>query len=169
MSIMDEKQRGYALGAVDYMVKPVDRGRLTGLLRQLCKGSARRVLLVDDDPFLRRELRQALEQDGWQPEEAENGRVALARLKQSAFDAVLLDLVMPEMNGFELLVEMRARKQWREIPVLVITARDLTAQDRRQLDLDARQVLRKGPRDETLHDVLQALAQCTRPQEAGAR
>jgi len=169
MSIMDEKQRGYALGAVDYMVKPVDRGRLTGLLRQLCKGSARRVLLVDDDPFLRRELRQALEQDGWQPEEAENGRVALARLEQSAFDAVLLDLVMPEMNGFELLVEMRARKQWREIPVLVITARDLTAQDRRQLDLDARQVLRKGPRDETLHDVLQALAQCTRPQEAGAR
>ena len=80
-----------------------------------------------------------------------------------------LDTVALKGEGFELLVEMRARKQWREIPVLVITAKDLTAQERLQLDLGARQVLQKGPRDETLQHVLQALAQCTRPQEAGAR
>jgi signal transduction histidine kinase/DNA-binding response OmpR family regulator len=169
MTILDEKQRGYALGAVDYMVKPVDRSRLTALLRQLCAGPARRVLLVDDDAFLRRELREALEQDGWQPEEAENGRAALVRLAERPFDAVLLDLVMPEMNGFELLMELRARAEWRDIPVIVITAKDLTAEDRRQLDLSAEQVLQKGLREETLKDVLQALARCTgRPTAAMA-
>ncbi|MCC6776888.1 MAG: response regulator [Hyphomicrobiales bacterium] len=157
MTILDEKQRGYALGAVDYMIKPVDRARLATLLRQLCAGPSRRVLLVDDDAFLRKELRQALEQEGWQPEEAENGRDALVRLAEKPFDAVLLDLVMPVMNGFELLMEMRARPELRDVPVIVITAKDLTAEDRRQLDLSAEQVLQKGVKGETLSDVLQAL------------
>jgi GAF domain-containing protein/CheY-like chemotaxis protein len=169
MTILDEKQRGYALGAVDYMVKPVDRGRLTALMRQLCAGPSRRVLLVDDDAFLRRELREALEQDGWQPEEAENGRAALARLAERPFDAVLLDLVMPEMNGFEFLVQMRARAEWRDIPVIVITAKDLTAEDRRQLDLSAERVLQKGLKEETLKDVLQALSQYTGRPALGAQ
>ena len=67
MTIVDEKPRGYALGAVDYLVKPVDRGRLIGLLRQLCTASGKRVLVVDDDAFMRREVGAALEQDGWAP------------------------------------------------------------------------------------------------------
>jgi len=158
MSIVDEKPRGYALGAIDYLVKPVDRSRLVALMRQLCAKSSRRVLVVDDDAFMRREMSAALEQDGWLPQEAENGRAALALLEKQPFDAVLLDLMMPEMNGFELLVEMRARERLRDIPVIVITARDLTAEDRAQLDLGTRQVLQKGPREETLKDVLQALS-----------
>src|SRR5437870_11141448 len=81
VTIVDEKQRGYALGAVDYMIKPVDRARLIALLRTLCVGPSRRVLIVDDDPILRRQIRLALEQDGWDPDEAENGRAALNRLK----------------------------------------------------------------------------------------
>jgi signal transduction histidine kinase/CheY-like chemotaxis protein len=164
MTIVDDKQRGYALGAVDYMVKPVDRTRLTALLRQLCAGATRRVLLVDDDAFLRRELRQALQQDGWEPEEAENGRAALAKLAQKQFDAVVLDLLMPEMDGFELLVEMRTHAHWHGIPVVVITAKDLTAEDRRLLDGGVRRVLQKGSREETLKDVLQTLTQVTRRQ-----
>jgi CheY-like chemotaxis protein len=127
------------------------------------------VLLVDDDAFLRRELSQALQQDGWQPEEAENGRAALAKLAQMPFDAVVLDLLMPEMDGFELLVQMRAHAQWHDIPVVVITAKDLTAEDRRQLDGGVRRVLQKGSREETLKDVLQTLTQVTRRQPIGAR
>jgi CheY-like chemotaxis protein/nitrogen-specific signal transduction histidine kinase len=168
MTILDEKQRGYALGAVDYMTKPVDRARLIALLRTLCVGPSRRVLIVDDDPIIRRQIRLALEQDGWDPDEAENGRVALDRLKDRPFDVVLLDLLMPEMNGFEVLMQMRARDEWRDLPVIVVTAKDLTEEDRRQLNMGAERVLQKGLQEETLKDVLQALAQCTGQQTVGA-
>jgi CheY-like chemotaxis protein len=169
MTIIDEKQRGYALGAIDYLIKPVDRGRLIGLLRNICAGPSRRVLVVDDDDFMRREMKLALEQDGWTPAEAENGRTALVRLEDEPFDVVLLDLVMPEMNGFEFLVQMRARDEWRDIPVIVVTAKDLTDEDRQQLNLGAERVLQKGLKEETLKHVLQALAQCTSRQAVGAK
>jgi signal transduction histidine kinase/CheY-like chemotaxis protein len=161
VTIVDEKQRGYALGAVDYMIKPVDRARLIALLRTLCVGPSRRVLIVDDDPIIRRQIRIALEQEGWNPDEAEDGQAALDRLKDGPFDVVLLDLIMPEMNGFEFLMQMRARDEWRDIPVIVVTAKDLTEEDRQQLTLGAERVLQKGLKEETLKDVLQALAQCT--------
>jgi CheY-like chemotaxis protein len=168
VTIVDEKQRGYALGAADYMIKPVDRARLIALLRTLCTGPSRRVLVVDDDPIIRKQIRLTLEQDGWDPEEAENGRVALDRLKDRPFDVVLLDLIMPEMNGFEFLVQMRARDEWRDIPVVVVTAKDLTEEDRQELNMGAERVLQKGLKEETLKDVLRALAQCTGQQTVGA-
>ena len=109
VSIVDEKNRGYALGATDYMVKPVDRAKLSGVLRNICGAAGRQVLLVDDDDMMRRGMRQALEKDGWKVGEAENGRVALARLAEARPDVIMLDLMMPEMDGFEFLVEMRSR------------------------------------------------------------
>jgi CheY-like chemotaxis protein len=144
MTIVDEKNRGYALGATDYMVKPVDRARLSGVLRNICGAVGRQVLLVDDDDMVRRGMRNALEQDGWQVSEAENGRVALARLAESLPDIIMLDLMMPEMDGFEFLVEMRNRAEWRDIPVLVVTAKDLTAEERSRLNGDVERVLQKG-------------------------
>ena len=78
MTIVDEKNRGYALGAADYLVKPVDRSRLVETLRNICGSAAGRVLLVDDDDVVRRGVRLALEPIGWQVTEAENGEVALA-------------------------------------------------------------------------------------------
>jgi signal transduction histidine kinase/DNA-binding response OmpR family regulator len=168
MTIIDERQRGYALGAADYMIKPVDRARLIEVVRTVCVGSSRRVLIVDDDPIIRRQVRLALEQDGWNLAEAENGRAALARLRDGPFDVVLLDLLMPEMNGFEFLREMRARADWRDIPVIVVTAKDLTDEDRQELNLGAERVLQKGLKDETLKDVLQALAQFTGQPTVGA-
>jgi signal transduction histidine kinase/DNA-binding response OmpR family regulator len=144
MTIVDEKNRGYALGATDYMVKPVDRERLSGVLRNICSAVGRQVLLVDDDDAMRRGMRKALEQDGWQVSEAENGRVALARLGQARPDIIMLDLMMPEMDGFEFLVEMRSRAEWREIPVLVVTAKDLTAEERSRLNGHVENVLQKG-------------------------
>jgi signal transduction histidine kinase/DNA-binding response OmpR family regulator len=144
ITIVDDKNRGYALGATEYMVKPVDRDRLARVLRGICGGVGRRVLLVDDDDMMRRGMRLALEKDSWQVTEAENGRVALARLAESRPDVIMLDLMMPEMDGFEFLVEMRRRSEWRDIPVLVVTAKDLTAEERSRLNGDVARVLQKG-------------------------
>jgi signal transduction histidine kinase/DNA-binding response OmpR family regulator len=155
LTIVDEKNRGYSLGATDYIVKPIDRERLIGVLRNICGAVGRHALLVDDDDMMRREIRLALEQDGWEVIEAENGRVALARLAETRPDVIVLDLMMPEMDGFEFLVEMRGRTEWRDIPVLVVTAKDLTAEDRSRLNGGVERVLQKGTSklDELLREI----------------
>jgi signal transduction histidine kinase/CheY-like chemotaxis protein len=147
LTIVDDRHRGFSLGATDYMVKPVDRERLTRLLRKICHAAGAHALLVEDDQLTRRSMRQAIEQDGWKVSEAENGRAALARLADARPDIIVLDLVMPEMDGFEFLVEMRARSEWRSIPVVVVTAKDLTAEERGRLNGDVESVLQKGASD----------------------
>jgi len=155
VSIVDEKNRGYSLGATDYMVKPVDRAELSAALRNICGSGGRQALLVDDDDLMRRAMRLVLEQDGWQVAEAENGRVALARLAETQPDIIMLDLMMPEMDGFEFLVEMRSQAEWRDIPVLVVTAKDLTAEERSRLNGDVERVLQKGAAE--LDDLLREI------------
>ena len=125
VTIVDERQRGYALGAVEYMVKPIDRERLTGLLLGLC-GETGHVLLIEDDQVTRELMRQALTAEGWKVDEAVHGRAALAWLAQGLPNAIVLDLMMPEMDGFEFLAELRRQPQWRGIPVVVVTAMDLS-------------------------------------------
>src|SRR5262249_32355511 len=120
MSIIDEKNRGYALGAADYLVKPVDRPKLVEALTGICGSAAGHVLWVDDDDVVRRSVRQALEPIGWKITEAENGEVAVAALAAAKPDVIILDLMMPKMDGFEFLDEWRSRVEWRDIPVLVI-------------------------------------------------
>jgi CheY-like chemotaxis protein len=91
MTIVDEKNRGYALGAAEYLVKPVDRQKLFDVLRTLCGSSASRPLLVvDDDDVGRRQMRAALEQQGWTVIEASDGRDALTRLREAQPDVVIL-------------------------------------------------------------------------------
>jgi len=155
MTIVDEKNRGYSLGATEYMVKPVDRGRLIHVLRDICGAVGRHALIVDDDDMMRRGIRLALLQDGWEVVEAENGLMALERLAEARPDIIVLDLLMPEMDGFEFLVEMRGRAEWRDIPVLVLTAKDLTAEDRSRLNSDVERVLQKGASelDELLQEI----------------
>ena len=144
MTIVDEKNRGFALGATDYMVKPVDRDRLGAVLRGIVGTAGDRVLLVDDDAAIRRSMRHALEKGRWEVDEAEDGLMALERLAHGRPDIILLDLVMPRMDGFEFLVELRARAQWRDIPVLVVTAKDLSREERDRLNGDVTRVLQKG-------------------------
>ena len=100
-------------------------------------------------------MRLALEADGWQVGEAENGRAALSRLSEARPDIIMLDLMMPEMDGFEFLVEMRGRAEWRDIPVLVVTAKDLTAEERSRLKGDVERVLQKSTSelDELLREI----------------
>jgi CheY-like chemotaxis protein len=143
--MVDDRQQALRLGASDYVVKPVDPDRLTGVLRRYCGGPAeRRVLVVDDDADLRHRLAGLLEKEGWEVDEAGDGREALAHLSDQRPDLILLDLLMPGMDGFEFLAELQQREEGRSVPVLILTAKDLTAADRQRLSGPIEKVLQKG-------------------------
>jgi CheY-like chemotaxis protein len=101
------------------------------------------VLVVEDDALQRERICSWLEPPQWLPVEAENGRLALDRLKESQPDVILLDLMMPEMDGFQLVAELQKHPTWRRIPVIVVTARDLTVEERAQLNSGIETVLTK--------------------------
>src|SRR5262249_10437261 len=144
--MVDDRSEALRLGASDYVTKPVDPDRLTALLRRYCGGPAPlRVLVVDDDPDVRRHLRGLLETQGWEVDEAGDGREALDRIAQNPPGLILLDLVMPGMDGFEFLVELRRRPEGRSVPAILLTAKDLTAADHERLHGHIEKVLRKGP------------------------
>jgi CheY-like chemotaxis protein len=153
MTIVDEKGRGFALGATEFLVKPVDRNRLVGTLRDICGESGRRALLVDDDDMVRRGVGLALEKDRWSVVQAENGQVALEKIAEALPDVIILDLMMPEMDGFEFVDALRRRADCRDIPVLVITAKDPTEDDRRRLNGGVEHILQKHGGDDMLHDI----------------
>ncbi len=155
VTVLDNKEMGFALGAVDYLTKPVDRGRLLALVRQFRPAaSTAPVLVVDDDPAMRELIRRALERDGLAVVEAEHGRAALAQVARQRPAVILLDLTMPEMDGFEFLETLRRSPEGRAIPVVIVTARDLTAEDRQRLNGQVEQILQKGAhsRDELLKE-----------------
>ena len=147
LTMLDEKEMGFALGASEYMSKPIDRERLTSYLdRYLASSRAGvgRILVVDDEAETRELLRRGLEKNGWSIDEAENGLVALARLNDLVPDLILLDLVMPQMDGYDFLAELRQTGEWQSIPVVVVTAQDLTVEERARLDGQVEAVLKKG-------------------------
>jgi CheY-like chemotaxis protein len=131
LTIKDEKNLGYALGASDFLSKPVDRVHLLSILKKYCGGNAPgTALVVEDEPATRELLRRLLEADGWTVREAANGREALECIARGSPSLILLDLLMPEMDGFELIKELREHPEWRSIPVVVLTAKDLTPEER---------------------------------------
>jgi signal transduction histidine kinase/CheY-like chemotaxis protein len=145
LTIMDEKHMGYALGAADYLTKPIDWDRLVAILQRYdCARPPCPLLVVEDDPAMRDMLRRRLEKEDWTVIEAENGRVALERMTERQPELILLDLMMPEMDGFQFLDEIRQRKDWHAIPVIVITAKELSAQDRQRLNGSVEKILQKG-------------------------
>ncbi len=145
LTIVDNQNLGYALGAADYLMKPVDRERLVAVLRRFQRrGAAPLVLVVDDDAFARRMMRQMLERAGWRVAEADSGETALERLERGTPDLILLDLVMPTMDGFEFVTALRTRPEWRTIPVVVMTAKDVTEDDRRRLNGAVERILQKA-------------------------
>jgi GAF domain-containing protein/DNA-binding response OmpR family regulator len=164
MSIVDQKNRGYALGAADYLVKPVDRIKLVETLTGICGSIAGRALLVDDDEVVRRGVRQALEPIGWKVTEAENGQVAIEAMTAGRPDVIILDLMMPKMDGFEFLDEWRGRSEWQDIPVVVITAKDLTDEDRNRLNGGVERIIQKTDRDEMLRQLSREISKCVRRQ-----
>jgi CheY-like chemotaxis protein len=145
LTIVDDRNLGYALGAADYLTKPIDRDRLLAVLARHARDA--QVLVVDDDPDVRGVLRRMLEKAGYRVAEAEHGRAALARLAEATPDLVLLDLMMPEMDGFEFLDELRRGGLARGVPIVVVTAKDLTADDHRRLNGSVERILGKSALD----------------------
>jgi CheY-like chemotaxis protein len=145
ITIADQKHGGYTLGAADYLTKPIEWKRLTAILQAyLPLEMAARVLVVEDDTHTRKMLGKRLEKQGWAVTEAQNGHVALEHLAEATPDVMLLDLMMPEMDGFQLLDRIRADERWRAIPIIVITAKELSAQERRKLNGYVERILEKG-------------------------
>jgi GAF domain-containing protein/CheY-like chemotaxis protein/anti-sigma regulatory factor (Ser/Thr protein kinase) len=142
LTMVDDRKIGYALGATDYLTKPIERERLVAVL-----GRYRRdlpVLVVDDDADFRDLARRMLEREGYTVVEADNGRAALDRLRDATPGVVLLDLMMPEMDGFDFVAAVRADAAWRSVPIVVITAKDLSPEDHERLNGYVARVLQKG-------------------------
>ncbi len=152
VTVVDDRNMGFALGATDFLTKPIDREYLAQLLQKYrCSSPPCPVLVVEDEPELRELMRRLLEKEGWVVAEAENGRVALERVAESRPELIVLDLMMPEMDGFAFIEALRQNEAWRSIPIVVVTAKDLTAEDHRRLNGYVQQILHKGAYDrETL-------------------
>jgi len=145
LTMVNDKSTGYALGATDYLTKPVDWERLSTVLSRHClSGSNCSVLVVEDDETTREVLRNGLQQAGYQVTEARNGRAGLDAVPLARPQLILLDLMMPEMNGFEFIEHLRQDERWRSIPVVVITAMDLPESARMRLNGYVQQILQKG-------------------------
>ena len=167
-TITDERNLGIALGASEYLTKPIDRVRLAAVLARYTRaGGPRRVLVVEDDAAARELIRRALESEGWEVDEAENGRVALEHLAEAKPALVLLDLMMPEMDGFEFLEAMRLGDESARVPVVVITAKELTEEDHLRLNGGVERIVQKGSRERFLREVRDLVALHARPAPGG--
>jgi CheY-like chemotaxis protein/anti-sigma regulatory factor (Ser/Thr protein kinase) len=144
ISMVEGSEMGFALGATDYLVKPVDREHLrTLLLRHGVAPNTGQVLVVEDDEATRAMMRRILENEGYSVTEAAHGRVALDRVRERLPDLIVLDLMMPVMDGFEFMSELRKVEAWRGVPVIVSTAKDLTAEERAALSGVVEEILQK--------------------------
>ncbi|MEW6157271.1 MAG: response regulator [Verrucomicrobiota bacterium] len=162
LTIVGDRELGFALGASDYLMKPIERPKLIEALRRyLPDRQAGRVLIVEDDENLRELLHRMLESEGWQVAEADNGQVAMERIKAEKPAVILLDLMMPVMDGFEVLAELHSHSEWRDIPVIVVTAKDLSEGDLAWLKGQTERVFHKTNflRDELIREVREAVRQ----------
>ena len=146
VSISNEKALGFTLGAAAMLAKPVDRGELSDFIARLTGSSqGGTVLIVEDDPATRLLMQRTVERLGRSVALTENGRQGMAWLSANAPPiAILLDLQMPEMNGFEFLAALREREEWNAVPVLVVTAKHLSNAERDLLSARATQIIGKG-------------------------
>jgi len=149
VSVVDNPELGIALGAIDYFVKPVNASALVERLDRFdaphAPGNRKvRVLVVDDEPANRTLLTEALEPAGFTVMTASGGRDAIKIAKRSKPDLVLLDLLMPDVNGFDVVEALRADDKTRDTPIMVLTAANLTEADKRQLNGRVSQILSRG-------------------------
>jgi len=163
LSMINDRKRGYSLGAVDYLTKPVDRKLLHRALSHYHNpDDVSSVLLIEDDIETRNVMARTLKKAGWEVSEAGDGQEALDIMADLQPRLILLDLMMPVMDGFDFLAAMRARPEWQHIPVIVITAKDLTGDDRDRLAGRVEEVLEKNAytREQLLQRVSEAVTAC---------
>jgi signal transduction histidine kinase/DNA-binding response OmpR family regulator len=155
LTMLEDQNKAYSLGATDYLVKPIGRDQLRRVVsKYYSEGESPMALLVDDDQAVRNTVSHALKSSGWKVVQAANGQEALESLSEHPPSLILLDLMMPVMDGFDFLIEKHADERWRDIPVIVLTAKDLTEEDKRVLSGRVEQVFEKDPKS---HDQLLSL------------
>jgi CheY-like chemotaxis protein/two-component sensor histidine kinase len=142
-TILADRELGLSLGAVEYLTKPIDTGKLIRTI-EACRGSNRDVLIIDDDQASRAFLRRILVKRDWTVHETNDGIGGLEMMQRLRPRVVLLDLIMPEMDGFQMLNEIQMRPELRSIPVVVVTSKDLSAQELKWLRNRAVEVVAKG-------------------------
>jgi CheY-like chemotaxis protein len=144
-SVVDDPNLAFTLGAADYFTKPIDWTRFSGVLaRYRQAGMDPTALVIEDEPTTRELMRRNLERDGWAVREAGDGQAGLEALQAGVPALILLDLMMPRMDGFEFVRQLRQRPEWRAVPVVILTAKELTEDDRRRLEGQVARVIQKG-------------------------
>jgi signal transduction histidine kinase/DNA-binding response OmpR family regulator len=144
VSMLDEKPLGMALGADDYLTKPLRREQLLASIQRLVPVRDGYILIVEDDESLRELLQRTLIEEGWSVRIAETGRAALDMIEQSRPGLILLDLRIPEIDGFDVIASIRSRPEFVRVPITVMTALDLSRDDWERLTGRVEQVIQKG-------------------------
>jgi CheY-like chemotaxis protein len=152
------ESRSLSAGAKAFLRKPVERGALIAVIERANAPVQKCVLVVDDDPDALDLAIAMIEDGGYQIATAVNGREALEAIARQRPDAIILDLMLPEMDGFEVVHRLSLNPDWRNIPVILLTARDLSHEERRALDIGAARIIQKGnfSRDELLAEIRMA-------------
>jgi CheY-like chemotaxis protein len=168
LTMVDNKEMGFSLGVDDYMLKPIERGNFVSVLRKYCSvNMPPTVLVVEDDPTTRDLLRTSLEREEFAVVEACDGVAGLEILASIRPALILLDLMMPKLDGFEFARHVRNHPEWRDIPIVVMTAKNITTDDRHRLDGLVSRILQKGAygREELLAEVSSRILRATKPVE----
>lgn len=164
VTMMEEKQLGYSLGAADYLIKPVNREQLSAVLNKYqIQSLIPHVMIVEDDYATRHLMETILKKAGCQVSTAENGKIGLQRVMEQPPDLILLDLMMPEMDGFEFVTHLNEDEQLSKIPVIVMTAKDITSEDCSRLNHYVQNIFQKGgySKDKLLAEVRASLKKST--------
>jgi hypothetical protein len=164
-SVLPDRQRGLALGAADYFVKPLDRRALVARLRELCApppppAPGPLVLAIDDDPAVAALLRSIVEPAGYRFAATTSGVAGLAAARREPPGVAVVDLLLPDLSGFDVIEALAASPETREVPVIVLTGQDVSEEDRRRLRRHVVALAEKG--DITRDDVLSAIDRATR-------
>lgn len=145
LSMVDDAGMGYSLGAAEYLTKPIDRGHLLKVIaRYTLSESPGIALVVDDSPVDRALVCRMLEKEGWQVSEAENGKLALQSVAKQMPSVIMLDLMMPVMDGFEFVHELRQTEYGKTVPIVVLTAMDLDSEEQASLMLNVKSIVQKA-------------------------
>lgn len=144
VSVSDNKETGFALGAVNFISKPVNKGTLIAEIRKISSIVPFRVLVVDDNRIDLDLMIKVIEEHNMNAVSVENGKKCLEFLRKEVPDVLILDLIMPGLDGFQVLDDLRRRPETRDLPVIVVTAKDLTRQERERLSGNASSVLAKS-------------------------
>jgi len=143
-TILDDSHKGFMLGASEFLTKPIDRARIIEVIRRLDRPDDRRALVVEDDEDTRSLIVDWLQTEGWQVDTARNGLEGVHAFMQNIPGLIILDLMMPEMDGFEFLEQVRQHPQAVESSVIVVTAKDLTESDLERLNGGVQRIIQKS-------------------------